>query len=143
MARVREKRREKRRASLDRSSDTFVQRLQVARRDLCSRSRDRQARQISSPILDDIAYVAKDQAETSVLFELISARHERRYLLITANQPFGEWGKIFPNPTLSWRLLFRTLHALRSSGLAVRELRGLLPIWETLPPSTHAALRLT
>jgi DNA replication protein DnaC len=44
-------------------------------------------------ILDDIAYVTKDQAETSVLFELISARDERRSLLITANQPFGEWGK--------------------------------------------------
>ena len=28
-------------------------------------------------ILDDLAYVTKDQAETSVLFELISARYER------------------------------------------------------------------
>src|SRR5438132_223822 len=28
-------------------------------------------------ILDDIAYVTKDQAETSVLFELIAARYER------------------------------------------------------------------
>jgi hypothetical protein len=34
-------------------------------------------------ILDDIAYVTKDQAETSVLFELIAARYERRSLLIT------------------------------------------------------------
>ena len=52
-------------------------------------------------ILDDIAYVTKDQAETSVLFELIAARYERRSLLITANRPFGEWGKIFSEPTLS------------------------------------------
>lgn len=29
-------------------------------------------------ILDDLAYVTKDQAEPSVLFELISARYERR-----------------------------------------------------------------
>ena len=28
-------------------------------------------------ILDDLAYVTKDQAETSVVFELISARYER------------------------------------------------------------------
>jgi hypothetical protein len=41
-------------------------------------------------ILDDIAHVTKDQAETSVMFELIAARHERRFLLITANQPFGD-----------------------------------------------------
>ena len=37
-------------------------------------------------------------ATTSVLFELIAARYERRSLLITANQPFGEWGKIFSRP---------------------------------------------
>jgi DNA replication protein DnaC len=43
----------------------------------------------------------KDQAETSVLFELISARYERRSLLITANQPFGEWGKIFPDKAMT------------------------------------------
>ena len=40
-------------------------------------------------MLDDFSYVTKDQAETSVLFELISARYEHR--LITANQPFGQW----------------------------------------------------
>jgi DNA replication protein DnaC len=52
-------------------------------------------------ILDDLAYVTKDQAETSVLFELISARYERRSMLITANQPFGEWNKVFPEPMAS------------------------------------------
>ena len=52
-------------------------------------------------ILDDLAYVTKDQAETSVLFELIGARYERRSILITANQPFGEWAKVFPEPTIS------------------------------------------
>jgi len=43
-------------------------------------------------ILDDLAYATKDQAETSVLSEVINARHERRSVLITANQLFGEWG---------------------------------------------------
>jgi DNA replication protein DnaC len=36
-------------------------------------------------ILHDLAYLTKDQAETSVLFELISARYERRSMLISAN----------------------------------------------------------
>ena len=40
----------------------------------------------------------KDQAETSVLFELIAARYERRCLLITANQPFGEWNQALSRP---------------------------------------------
>ncbi|RWO03197.1 MAG: hypothetical protein EOS07_35470, partial [Mesorhizobium sp.] len=50
-------------------------------------------------ILDDLAYVTKDQAETSVLFELISARYERRSIMIAANQPFGEWNRVFPDPS--------------------------------------------
>jgi|GEM_PF-2203548 len=61
-------------------------------------------------ILDDIAYVSKDQAETSVLFELIAARYERRSMLITANQPFGEWGKIFPNQSMTLAAIDRLVH---------------------------------
>ena len=56
---------------------------------------------LSSTLLDDFSYVTKDQAETSVLFELISARYEQRSLLITANQPFGQWDKIFPDPAMT------------------------------------------
>jgi DNA replication protein DnaC len=45
--------------------------------------------------------VRKDQAETSVLFELIAERYERRSLLITANQPFSAWNEVFPEPRTS------------------------------------------
>ena len=61
-------------------------------------------------ILDDFAYVAKDQAETSVLFELIGTRYERRSLLITANQPFGDWGGIFPNQAMTLAAIDRLVH---------------------------------
>lgn len=61
-------------------------------------------------ILDDLAYVTKDQAETSVLFELISTRYERRSMLITANQPFGEWEKVFPDPAMSLAIVDRLVH---------------------------------
>ena len=50
------------------------------------------------------------QAETSVLFELISARYERRSLLITANQPFGEWNKVFPDETTAVAAVDRLVH---------------------------------
>lgn len=36
-----------------------------------------------------------------MLFELISARYERRSILITANQPFGEWNRVFPDPAMT------------------------------------------
>jgi hypothetical protein len=71
-----------------RTSD-LVQKLQVARRELGLESAINRLDRFHLLILDDLAYVSKDQAETSVLFELISARYERRSTLITANQPFG------------------------------------------------------
>jgi DNA replication protein DnaC len=71
----------------------LVQKLQIARRDLVLEAAIAKLDKYHLLILDDLAYVTKDQTETSVLFELISARYERRSMLITANQPFGEWEK--------------------------------------------------
>src|SRR6059058_4025794 len=61
-------------------------------------------------ILDDISYVRKDQAETSVLFELIAERYERRSLLITANQPFSGWDNVFPDPGMTVAAIDRLVH---------------------------------
>ena len=92
-----------------RTSD-LVQKLQLARRELALESAIAKLDKFHLLILDDIAYVTKDQAETSVLFELISARYERRSTLITANQPFGEWGKIFPDPAMTLAAVDRLVH---------------------------------
>jgi hypothetical protein len=64
----------------------------------------------STTLLDDLAYVTKDQAETSVLFELICARYERRSIMITANQPFGEWNRVFPDPAMTLAAVDRLVH---------------------------------
>ncbi len=83
----------------------LVQRLQAARQDLALEAALVRLDRYDLLVRDDLSYVRKDQAETSVLFELISRRYERRSLLITANQPFGEWDKVFPEPSTS-RCLF-------------------------------------
>jgi DNA replication protein DnaC len=44
------------------------------------------------------------------IFELIGARYERRSLLITANQPFGAWGKIFPDQAMTLAAVDRLVH---------------------------------
>ena len=88
----------------------LVQKLQIARRDLALEAAIAKLDKYHLLILDDLAYVAKDQAETSVLFELISARYERRSLLITANQPFGEWNRIFPDPAMTLAAVDRLVH---------------------------------
>jgi hypothetical protein len=72
--------------ALTRTGD-LVQRLQVAGRELALEMALAKLDKYHLLTLDDISYVSKDQAETSVLFELIGMRYERRSLLITANQP--------------------------------------------------------
>ncbi|MFC5568416.1 IS21-like element helper ATPase IstB [Rubellimicrobium aerolatum] len=88
----------------------LVQRLQVARRELALEAAIARLDKYHLLILDDLADVTKDQAETSVLFELISARYERRSVLITANQPFGEWNRIFPDPAMTLAAVDRLVH---------------------------------
>ena len=88
----------------------LVQRLQLARREFALESAIQRLDRYHLLILDDLVYVTKDQAETSVLFELISTRYERRSILITANQPFGEWGKIFQDPAMTLAAVDRLVH---------------------------------
>ncbi len=88
----------------------LVQRLQTARKELTLENLLARLDRYHLLILDDFAYVRKDQAETSVLFELISARYERRSLMITANQPFSEWDRIFPDETMAVAAVHRLVH---------------------------------
>ncbi|MGZ8996476.1 MAG: IS21-like element helper ATPase IstB, partial [Rhodospirillales bacterium] len=76
----------------------LVQRLQVARRDLVLEAALAKLDRFDLIILDDIGYAPKDQAETSVLFELIARRYETRSLALAANQPFSAGDRIFPHP---------------------------------------------
>ena len=88
----------------------LVQRLQAARQELALEAAIAKLDRYDLLMLDDLSYVRKDQAETSVLFELISKRYERRSLLITANQPFGEWDKVFPDPAMTIASIDRLVH---------------------------------
>lgn len=56
-------------------------------------------------------YVRRDQAETSVLFELIAARYERKSLAITANQPFSGWNQVLPEVAMTLAAVDRLHHS--------------------------------
>jgi len=88
----------------------LVQQLQAARRELDLENAIVKLDKYHLLVLDDISYVRKDQAETSVLFELIAARYERRSLGITANQAFGEWGNVFPDQAMTLAVADRLVH---------------------------------
>jgi DNA replication protein DnaC len=88
----------------------LVQRLQAARQSLQLPQALAKLDRYDLLILDDISYVRKDQAETSVLFELIAERYERRSILITANQPFSGWSNVFPDPGMTVAAIDRLVH---------------------------------
>ncbi len=88
----------------------LVQQLQTARQELRLAAAIEKLDKYHLLVLDDLSYVQKSQAETSVLFELISARYERRSILITANQPFGTWDTIFPDPAMTVAAIDRLVH---------------------------------
>jgi DNA replication protein DnaC len=88
----------------------LVQRLQAARRDLRLPQELAKLDRFDLLILDDLSYVRRDQAETSVLFELIAERYERKSLAITANTPFSQWGEVFVEPAMTLAAVDRLVH---------------------------------
>ena len=88
----------------------IVQKLQAARQALQLEAAINRLDRYDLLILDDLSYVHKDHAETSVLFELIGARYERRSMLITANQPFADWDKVFPDHAMMIAAIDRLVH---------------------------------
>ena len=65
----------------------LVQRLQAARRDLRLPAELAKLDRFDLIILDDFSYARRDQAETSVLFELIAERYERKSVSVRPSHP--------------------------------------------------------
>jgi DNA replication protein DnaC len=88
----------------------LVQRLQAARRDLRLPAELAKLDRFDLLVLDDLSYARKDQAETSVLFELIAERYERKSIAITANAPFSAWDEVFPDKAMTVAAVDRLVH---------------------------------
>ena len=88
----------------------LVQALQQAKAELTLKKALERLARFQLLILDDIGYVKKSDQETSVLFELIAHRYEYGSLLITANQPFGDWGNLFPDKIMAVAAIDRIVH---------------------------------
>jgi len=88
----------------------LVQQLQLAKLQLELQALLSKLDRYDLLIVDDLGYVKKSDAETSVLFELIAHRYERRSILITANQPFSQWDNIFPDSMMTVAAIDRLIH---------------------------------
>lgn len=92
------------------SALALVQQLQQAKLQLQLQPLLKKLDRFDLLVLDDLGYVKKSEAETSVLFELIAHRYERRSLLITANQPFSQWDSIFTDSMMTVAAVDRLVH---------------------------------
>ena len=124
-----------RRVLFTRCSD-LVQRLQAARRDLRLPQELAKLDRFDLLILDDLSYVKRDQAETSVLFELIAERYEHKSLAITANTPFSEWGDVFAEPAMTLAAVDRLVHHSTILEMNVESYRR-RAAQQALPPATR------
>lgn len=88
----------------------LLQKLQAAKRSLALPSTLEKLDKYDCLILDDFGYVQKSEIETSLLFELICERYERRSLMITCNQPFQEWDQIFEDKRMAIAAVDRLVH---------------------------------
>jgi len=61
-------------------------------------------------IIDEIGYLPIDRQGANLFFQLISRRYERGPMILTSNQSFGAWGKVFGDRVIATAILDRVLH---------------------------------
>jgi len=92
------------------ATTALVQQLQLAREQLHLEDALHKLDKYRVLILDDFGYVKKSDQETQVLFELIAHRYETGSLIVTSNQPFGQWDRIFPDQMMTVAAVDRLIH---------------------------------
>lgn len=62
-------------------------------------------------VMDELGYLPIDKAGADLLFQIISGRYEKGSTVITTNQPFKKWPRVFNNDsTITAAVLDRLLH---------------------------------
>jgi DNA replication protein DnaC len=61
-------------------------------------------------ICDEMGYLAFDQTEATLFFQLVSARYEKGSIILTSNKSFGDWGSIFGDTVMATAILDRLMH---------------------------------
>jgi DNA replication protein DnaC len=92
------------------AASALVQQLQTAKQELRLADALGKLDKYRLLIIDDIGYVKRSEAETSMLFELIAHRYEVGSVLITSNQPFSAWDRVFPDDMMAVAAIDRLIH---------------------------------
>ena len=61
-------------------------------------------------VVDEIGYLPLGQQGSNLIFQVISARHEKKSTMITTNLPFAQWGNIFDSTTVATAIADRLVY---------------------------------
>ena len=74
---------------------------------------DEKIREVNKPkllILDELGFIPFTPLQGQLFFELISARYEKKSIIVTSNKMPGEWGTVFGDAAAATASLDRLLH---------------------------------
>jgi DNA replication protein DnaC len=78
-----------------------------------ARALDRRLRyyaKIGLLVLDEVGFLAFDNRNADLLFQLVSRRYEKKSLVLTTNLAFKDWNTIFPSATCAHAIIERVVH---------------------------------
>jgi DNA replication protein DnaC len=61
-------------------------------------------------VVDEIGYLPLGRQGSNLIFQVISARHEKKSTMITTNLPFAEWGNVFDSTTVATAIADRLVY---------------------------------
>jgi len=61
-------------------------------------------------VIDEIGFLAFDNRNADLLFQIVSKRYEKKSLVLTTNLLFRDWPTIFPTATCATALIDRVIH---------------------------------
>lgn len=104
----------------------FTTAIEMARRLFKALAENRLRRELNNLVrprllvIDETGYLALDQAQASLLFQVICERYQRNQpIVLTSNKAFADWAHVFAgDPVLASAALDRLLH--RSTVLNIR-----------------------
>jgi DNA replication protein DnaC len=61
-------------------------------------------------VLDEVGYLPLTRADANMVFQLVSRRYERGWIIVTSNRAFSECGQVFGDDVVAAAILDRMLH---------------------------------
>jgi DNA replication protein DnaC len=61
-------------------------------------------------VLDELGFLAFDNRNADLIFQVVSRRYEKKSLVLTTNLAFADWHTIFPSATCATALVERVVH---------------------------------